>query len=127
MNITFMKGLIGLEDYKKYIIEEVEENKDFKILKSLDDKDFSLVITSPFNVDNNYQIELTDEIIDRLKIKSEKEVLVYTTVNLNSDIKKITTNFRAPIIINIENNLAEQIILNKEEYKIKQPLIKENN
>ena len=51
--------------------------------------------------------------------------MVFNTVTLNSDPKKITTNLKAPIIINISNNLGEQIILDKEKYKIKHPLIKE--
>lgn len=127
MDVTFEKGLIGLEEYKNYTIEEIEENECFKILKSKDDKDFSLIITSPFYVDDKYEIDLSDEVIERLKIESQKDVLVYTTVTLNSTMEKSTTNFRAPIIINNNNKLGEQVILNKDEYMIKQPLIKGNN
>lgn len=124
MSITFEKGLIGLEEYKNYTIEDVEENECFKILKSCDDDNFSLIITSPFWIDEGYEVSLSDEVIKGLKIESERDVMVYTTVTLNYDIKKSTTNFRAPIIINLKNNLAEQIILDKDKYMIKQPLMK---
>ncbi|MBU5488441.1 flagellar assembly protein FliW [Clostridium sp. MSJ-8] len=124
MNITFEKGLIGLEEYKDYIIEDIEDNEYFKILRSCDEKDFSIVVTSPFYVDEKYEIDLSEEVVNRLSIISEKDVLIYTTVTVNSDMRKATTNFRAPIIINTKNNLAEQVILDKDKYMIKQPLMK---
>jgi flagellar assembly factor FliW len=51
--------------------------------------------------------------------------MVITTITLNSEAKKITTNLQGTIIINISNNLGEQIILDNSKYKIKQPLIGE--
>ena len=51
--------------------------------------------------------------------------MLLTTVTLNSDPKKITTNLRAPIAINNSNKLGEQIILENDKYEIKCPLIKE--
>lgn len=125
MNIKLEKGLLGLEDYKNFEIQDVPENDYFKILQCIDDKDFSMVIMSPFDSYKDYEIELNDYVIQSLKIASEKEVLVYTTVTLNSDMKKTTTNLRAPIVINITNGLAEQVILQNEKYKIKSPIIVE--
>lgn len=125
MKIRFEKGLLGLEEYKNYEIEEIEGNDDFKVLKSLDESDISLVITSPFSIESDYEVNLSEDILNNLKIESEKEVLLYTTVTLNSDVKKITSNLRAPLIINVKNCTGEQIILNKECYKIKHPILKE--
>lgn len=125
MRVKFEKGLLGLEDLKNYEIEEVEGNEDFKILRSLDDGDISLVITSPFYVKKDYEIELSKDVIGNLDIRNEKEVLLYTTVTLNTDMSKTTSNLRAPLVINTTNCTGEQIILNKESYKIKHPLIEE--
>ena len=67
---------------------------------------------------------MPDATLKNLEIDSEKDVMVYSTVTVNSDMKKTTTNLRAPIVINTKNNLAEQIILSDEKYKIKHPLLK---
>ena len=40
-------------------------------------------------------------------------------------MKKTTSNLRAPLVINVKNCTGEQIILNKECYKIKHPIIEE--
>lgn len=121
--ITFKKGILGLEDLKKFIVIDIKENPVFKILQSLEDEAIGLVIISPFEVKNNYEIELKDDTIENLSIASPKEVILYNTVTLNSDIHKITVNLKAPMVINMDKKLGEQIIIDKEEYKIKHPLI----
>lgn len=125
MEVIFEKGLLGIEEIKNYKIEDIEENEDFKLLTAIGNEEISIIIISPFLVKSDYEIELSDEVSNRLKIESKDEVELFTTVTVNSDIKKITTNLRAPIVINKRNKLAEQIVLNKEQYKIKYPLIKE--
>lgn len=122
MKIEFDKGLLGLEEFKSYKIEYVEDNEFFKVLRSVDDKEIGLVITSPFLVDENYEVEIPKDTVKSLKIENEKDVELYTTVTLNSDMSKTTTNLRAPIIINTKTKLGEQIILVNEKYKIKHPI-----
>ncbi|NFO13111.1 flagellar assembly protein FliW [Clostridium botulinum] len=123
--ITFKKGILGFEDLKEYILVDLKEFKPFKLLQSLEDEDVGLIVVSPFEFFKNYETKLNSKEIKRLEIRSEEEVVLVTTVTLNSDHKKITTNLKAPLIINISNKLGEQIILDKSEYKIKHLLIEE--
>jgi len=121
--ITFKKGILGLENLQKFIIADIKENPVFKILQSIEDESVGLVIISPFEVKNNYEIELKDYVTENLNISSSQEVILYNTVTVNSDVNKITVNLKAPIVINMDKKLGEQIIIDKEEYKIKHPLI----
>lgn len=125
MDLHFNKGLLGLEQYNDFNLKDIEENEFFKLLESKDDSNLSLALLSPFDVEEDYTFELNEQTIDDLKIESESDILVFTTVTINSDMRKTTTNLRAPIIINTKNSLAEQIILNDEKYQIKHPIIKE--
>ncbi|NFS27808.1 flagellar assembly protein FliW [Clostridium botulinum] len=123
--ITFKKGILGFENLKEYILVDLKECEPFKLLQSLEDEDVGLIVVSPFEFLKNYETKLNTEEIKRLEIRSEEEVTLVTTVTLNSDSKKITTNLKAPLIINISNNLGEQIILDNSDYKIKHLLIEE--
>ena len=123
--ITFNKGLLGLDELKKFILLDLQEYEPFKLLQSFEDDEISLVVTSPYGFFKDYEIKLNEEIIKNLKIKSSEEVMIVNTVTLNSDPKKITTNLQGPIIINISNNLGEQLIVDNSKYKVKEPLIKE--
>lgn len=123
--IHFEKGIPGFEHLKKFIIFPVEDNEVFSVFNSIEDENTGIIVVSPFTVKKHYEVKLEEEQIKRLKIEKEEDVLILNTVTLNSDINKITTNLRAPIIINIKEKLGEQIILNKEEYKVKHPIFKE--
>ncbi|ACA56934.1 flagellar assembly protein FliW [Clostridium botulinum] len=123
--IYFQKGIPGFEELKKFIIFPVEDNEVFLVFHSIENKDIGIIVTSPFNIEKDYEIQLEEEQITNLKIQDEKDALVLNTVTLDSDIDKITVNLRAPIIINIKEKIGEQIIINSDKYKVKHPLFKE--
>ncbi|GAA0082502.1 MULTISPECIES: flagellar assembly protein FliW [Clostridium] len=123
--IYFEKGIPGFEELKKFIIFPVEDNEVFSVFHSIEKEDMGIIVTSPFNIEKNYEIQLEEEQIKNLKLQYEKDALVLNTVTLNSDIDKITANLRAPIIINIKERIGEQIIINSDKYSIKHPLFKE--
>ena len=121
--ITFNKGIPGLDKLKKFILLDLEEYKPFKLLQSLEDDEIALIVISPYEFFDDYEINLGDETIKNLNIKSPKQVSILTTITLNSDVKKITTNLQGPIVINTSTNFGEQIILDNAKYKIKSPLL----
>lgn len=123
--IIFKKGLPGFENLNKFILFTVEENEIFNVLHSTENEEVGLVVISPFIVFKDYEFKLSDEKIKELKISSPEDVLVLNTVTLSSSIKNITTNLKAPIIINIKERLGEQIIVDNDKYEIKHPLVKE--
>lgn len=125
--IVFKKGLPGFKELKNFIIFPLESNEVFSILHSIEANEVGLILVSPFNILNDYEFKIPDNYIKELQIDKPEEVLVLTTVTLNSNIENITTNLKAPIIINIKEKLGEQLILDNEKYKIKQPLFKEND
>jgi flagellar assembly factor FliW len=123
--ITFKKGLPGFESLSKFILFPLEENNDFTILHSLEDENLGLLVISPFSAEKDYEIKLSERIIEELKITEPSQVMIVNTVTLNSEVKKCTTNLQAPIIINTIERLGEQIILDNGKYIIKHPLFKE--
>lgn len=125
--IIFKKGIPGFKELKKFIIFPLEKNKAFSILHSVENIEVGLVLVSPFTIANNYEFKIPDPYIKDLEIARPEEVLVLTTVTLSSNIDNVTTNLKAPIIINIKEKLGEQLILDNDKYKIKEPLFKKNN
>lgn len=122
--ITFKKGLPGFEHLKKFILFSAEENNLFYILHSIEDRGIGLVMISPFYSVKDYEFKLDGERIKELKIASQEEVLVLNTVTVNSKVENITVNLKAPVIININEKIGEQLILDNPNYSIKYPLFK---
>lgn len=123
--IKFGKGLPGFEELKKFIITPIEKDSPFYVLHSIDDEKTSFTVVSPFYIDSGYEFDISNDRIEELKIKGYEDLMILCTLTLNSDVKKITANMKAPIIINIKEKLGEQIILDNEKYLIKYPLFKE--
>ena len=121
--ITLERELLGFEELKKFVLVDLKEYEPFKLFHSLEDDEMGLIVVSPFEFFGKYEINLSEDLIERLQIKKPEDVMIFTTVNLNSDIQKVTTNLRAPIVINAANKMGEQIILENLEYNIKQPLM----
>lgn len=120
--ITFKKGIPGFEEYKTYVAKEIEESP-FKILQCLENNELAFIIISPFDVVPDYEIKLSEEVIRNTKTDNSEDVILYSIVTISSKVENITTNLRAPLVLNIKEKLGEQLILDKDKYKIKHPLM----
>lgn len=122
--LMFQKGIPGFENLRKFILVPAEENNLFYILHSIEDVNIGIVVVSPFNVLKNYEFDLNEIKVCELNIKSQKDIIVVNTVNLSTKLENITVNLKAPIIINKNENIGEQLILDNVDYPIKYPLFK---
>ena len=122
MEILFEKGIPGFEDYKYFNVKNIKDNEKFYSIVSKEDDNIGFISISPFDIKKDYEIDLDDEFVKELDIKSEKDVLVLCLITLGKTLKDSTANLKAPIIINIKNNRGKQLILQDDKYKIKEPL-----
>lgn len=123
MELTFKKGLPGFELLLNFELGNLENNEKFKILKSKEE-DISFVTISPFDMYEDYEINLNEETIKELEIENPEDVLVLSIITLGKTLQKSTINLKAPIIINVKNNLGKQYILQTDKYETKHPLIR---
>lgn len=123
--INFKQGLPGFRDLKKFIIFSIDENNVFSMLHSIENPEIGLIVISPFKAMKEYEFNLEEYFIKKLEVQSEEDIIVLTTVCMESKTKKLTTNLKAPIIINIKQKIGEQLILDNVKYSIKYPLLRE--
>jgi len=121
--IHMVKGMTAFETLKKYVLLPVEDNEVFKLFHSIEDSYIGFIVLSPYYVKKDYKVDLDSNVIEELKIKDEKDVLIVNTVTLSDKIEEITTNLSAPIIINIKERLGKQIIISENEKMVKYPII----
>ncbi|MEG0642048.1 MAG: flagellar assembly protein FliW [Clostridium sp.] len=115
--LNFQNGIPGFEGYKQYALLDFEEKK-IKCLQCIDNVNICLILISPWDYNDTYEINISDDEINNLDIKDQKQVLVFNIVTVREN--KITANFVAPIIINVLNNKAMQIVLNNNNYNIRE-------
>ncbi len=117
--ITFEQPIFGFDEYTKYIVLMDDSlNGEFIWLQSVDDSDLCFVLANPSNLSEKYSPEFTDEI---KSIIGEKIDEVWLVMVVADDFSQSTVNMRSPIIINLSQRKAAQIIL-EENYPLRHKL-----
>ncbi|WP_458121117.1 flagellar assembly protein FliW [Paenibacillus sp. Z6-24] len=121
---TFAKGIPGFQEVNKYVI--VEYDNLFSVLQAVDQPEVGFIIVDPFQIHSDYQIELPEEVINELDITAEDQVVIRNIVSWHKDPEKRTVNLVAPLVFNLVNHQARQIILQNPAYMIRHPLQQSN-
>ena len=111
--IHFDNGIIGFPDLKNFTLIYDEENEERKIswLQSLEEPGFALVVVNPQDIVPEYNPFVNDEFLKPLGDINEDNICVLVTLKVPTDIKKMAVNLKAPIVINVEERKAAQLIV----------------
>lgn len=121
----FTLPIIGFDSFKKFVIVDINKENIFKWLQSVDDPALAFPIVSVFSMNIDYSIDVPDNVVELLKITNVESVLVMNIASIPQENPQGTTlNLLAPIIFNLENQLAGQVILSGSGYDISFPLFK---
>lgn len=123
--IIFEDGILGFPDLKRFMLIHDEESAGQNLIswmQSIDEPAFAMPVIDPLKVCPEYNPEVEDELLKPLGDITGDEILVLTTVTVPTEIEKMTSNLKAPFIINADNLKACQIILDDEKYLIKYPI-----
>jgi flagellar assembly factor FliW len=117
--LNFEQGLPGFAEEKKFVLLPLPEIDCFHILQSVFTPQLGFVVTDPFLFTQEYDFELDQGTVDLLEFTAEKDVKVLTILTMKETLNESTANLQAPIIINLANNKAKQVILNDPKYQTK--------
>ncbi|HLQ32302.1 MAG TPA: flagellar assembly protein FliW [Chloroflexota bacterium] len=116
--VTFNSGLIGLPQLKVFALIEDEESLPIRLLQCVSTPEFVFIVINPFTIYPNYDVEISDEDAAELGVASAADVLVLAIVTVPEDIRFVTANLLSPIVINMRNKRAKQILLSDTDYPI---------
>lgn len=121
--LTFEQGLLGLEDYKKFVLLPIDANLPLVLLQSVDQVEVGFVVAYPFAFKKDYSFDISDEDREKLQIEKEEDALTYTIVTMKETLQDSTINLLAPLIINIDKKLGKQIVLqDNKSYPLRYPM-----
>ncbi|OAT81550.1 flagellar assembly protein FliW [Bacillus sp. MKU004] len=120
--LNFEQGIPGFNEEKEFVVLPLQDNELFHILQSVTTSQLGFVVTDPFLFTKEYDFELDQGTVELLAFTSEKDVKVLTILTMRETLNKSTANLQAPIIINLANNKAKQVILNDTTYQTKHPI-----
>ncbi|MDQ0156919.1 flagellar assembly protein FliW [Robertmurraya andreesenii] len=117
--IHFEQGIPSfLEEREFYILPFADEGP-FFIMQSVQTAGLAFVVVSPFDFFSDYEVKLSDPVIEALQIESQEEIVIFTTLTIQEPFQNTTTNLQGPIVINDKKKLGKQVILADSPYKTK--------
>ena len=119
--ITLDRGLIGLADYKRYTILYDCEKEDANIcwFQSVEEPTLALPIIKPWIVKEDYNPIVEDELLNHIGELTEDNLVLLLAMTVPQDIKEMSVNLKAPIIINADTRKGAQIICENQDYEVK--------
>ncbi|MCM1089568.1 MAG: flagellar assembly protein FliW [Butyrivibrio sp.] len=123
--ITFENGIIGFPDLKRFTLlhDEMQGSKaGIRYLQSIEEPGFAMPVMDPLIVKSNYDPEVNDELLAGLGELTDENILVLVTVTIPSDLTKMSVNLQGPMIINVDERKACQLIVEGDKYQVKFPI-----
>ncbi len=120
--ITLERGMIGFPDLNRFalIYDEEKEQKRSSImwLQSMDDTDIAFPVMMPDVVKEDYNPNVSEEIVAPLGELTPENTYLLVTVTVPKRIEDFSVNLKAPIVINRENRKGVQLIV-EDDYPVK--------
>ncbi len=119
--VTLERGLIGLEQYKKYTIlyDCEKEEANISWFQSVEEPTLALPVIKPWLVKEDYNPVVEDELLTGLGDLTEENLVILLTMTVPEDIKQMSVNLMAPIIINADTRKGTQIVVENADYEVK--------
>lgn len=118
----FPSGIPGFEDLHKFVILEMEQTKPIYWMQSTENKYIALPVINPFEIIEDYYVIIKDTEVMELNIENENDLMILNVLVIPSDIKQMTANLAAPIIINARTGTGKQIFIDASELPIRFPV-----
>jgi flagellar assembly factor FliW len=106
--LTFVDGLIGMEDCKRWVLLGDSENAALAWLQCLDRPDVALGVVSPRRFVADYQVRVAKREIASLGLENPNEAQVLVII---SDVGgALSLNLKAPLVIHLAKRVGRQIV-----------------
>jgi len=120
--ITFEHGIMGFEEYKRYtILYDLEEGDKTTIswLQSIEEPGLALPVINPLSIKPDYNPIVEDEVLKVLGEITDENLIILLTLNVPTDLTKMSVNLKAPFVINSDTCKGSQIIVENKDYEVK--------
>lgn len=123
--IRFPGGIVGfpgLTDFALIHDKDKGVGSAIQWLQSMQEPTFAMPVMDPLVVKEDYNPIVEDELLKPIGKLNPDSILVLVTLTVPKDIKKMSINLQAPIVINADECKACQMIVDSDQYPIRFPI-----
>jgi flagellar assembly factor FliW len=123
--ITIPAGVLGFPEYTKFCLVDAADDTLILWLQSLDNPEIAFAVLEPKVFRTDYSVRLSAAELRELKLENVNQSAVFSILTIPADVTLMTANIKAPIVINLRERIAKQVVLQENEYSIKHLMFKE--
>lgn len=123
--IDIPQGVMGFPDYRKYCLVDPGDETLILWLQSIENPDIAFPLLEPKIFRPDYAARLSAAELRELKLENINQSAVFSILTIPEDATQMTANLKAPLVINLKEQIARQVVLQENEYSIKHSMFKE--
>jgi len=123
--ISIPAGILGFPEQTQFCLVDPGDDVLIIWLQSMDQPDLAFPILEPKIFKPEYTARLSAAELRELKLDNINQSAVFSILTIGEDISLMTANLKAPLVINLREKVAKQVVLQENEYSIKHPMFKE--
>lgn len=126
---TFEKGLPGFPDEREFAFlphdDKTDDKPSFAYLQSLQTPELTFLLADPFAFFPDYEFTIDDETELSIGTSASNLPMVWSIAMVLNKVEDMTVNLVAPVLFNVENRQAVQMILDNNKYTTRHRLFPE--
>ncbi len=119
--IHFRDGIIGLSQFKDYVLVESPGFPLVVWLQSLQDLNVAFPLIEPYFFNRDYKVAMTDADRVSLSLEEEDRSKIMVILTIPNNFEAMTVNMKAPIAFNVNKSLGTQVVLQDKTYQVRTP------
>lgn len=123
--ISFPEGILGFPELNQYCLVDPADDTLILWLQSLDRPEVAFPVLEPKIFKTDYVVKLSAQELKHLKLETVQQSIVFTILTIPQDVTQMTANLKAPIVINLREQTGRQVVLQENEYTLKQLMFRE--
>jgi flagellar assembly factor FliW len=125
--IAMVEPLAGFPDTTQYaLIEHTRQGGSAAgsvfWLQAVERPFHAFVVTDPWGVHPEYAPEISDADAQQLGLTSFEDARVFGILTVPRNPSEITINLRAPVVVNVAQRLAKQVVVLNDQYSTRHPM-----
>ena len=120
--LAFPDGIPSFERHRRFALIEDAKLAPFCWLQSLHDPLVGFLVIEPGLLVSDYAFDISDPDTDLLGLDDPSEARVLSILVVPEDVRAMTANLQAPVIVNPQKRIAKQVILTDERFPLRYPV-----
>jgi flagellar assembly factor FliW len=111
-DLITMKGtILGFKHLERFVLLTHDSKTPMGWLQSLEDPAIAFAVINPCIAKADYTPDILEDDLKFLDIRNEDDIALLTIVTVRSEPFRVTANLKAPLLINVANRDACQVVL----------------